>query len=95
MARCSTMKPVAEIGIRTLEQDARAVVAGAAAGEMITISDRGRPVAQMTPLPVCRLQQLIHSGARAPRRPITALPKRLAGPSVADAIIAARHVERS
>ena len=36
------------VGIRELRQNASQVVARAAAGEVITITDRGRPVAQMT-----------------------------------------------
>ncbi len=94
--RCSTMKHMAEVGIRALKQNASAVVARAAMGETITITDRGRPVAQLAPLPVGRLEDLISSGrARAPRRPISRLPKRRPGPSVADALIAAREDERS
>ena len=40
------------VGVRALKQNASAVVAEAAAGETITITDRGRPVAQVVPLPV-------------------------------------------
>lgn len=62
------------VGIRELKQNASAVVADAAAGETITITDRGRPVAQMTPLPSSRLQGLLDAGrARPPRRAITDL----------------------
>ncbi len=38
------------VGIRALKQNASAVVAEAAAGEVITITDRGRPVARIVPL---------------------------------------------
>ena len=38
---------MSEVGIRALKQNASAVVAEAAAGETVTITDRGRPVAQM------------------------------------------------
>lgn len=57
--------------MRALKQNASAVVSGAAAGEVVTITDRGRPVAQMGPLPVTRLASLLESGrARPARRPI-------------------------
>ncbi|NOX31973.1 MAG: type II toxin-antitoxin system prevent-host-death family antitoxin, partial [Actinobacteria bacterium] len=37
------MKHTSEVGIRALKQNASAVVAEAAAGETVTITDRGRP----------------------------------------------------
>ena len=94
--RCSTMKHMAEVGIRALKQNASAVVARAAMGDVITITDRGRPVAQMTPLPGGRVQELVESGrARPPRRSIAQLPRRRPGPSLSDALIALRDDERS
>ncbi|MFT5202590.1 MAG: prevent-host-death family protein [Candidatus Aldehydirespiratoraceae bacterium] len=42
---------MSEVGIRALKQNASAVVADAAAGETVTIADRGRPVARMTAIP--------------------------------------------
>lgn len=55
-------------GIRELKQNASAVVARAASGESITITDRGRPVARLTPLEQSTLDRLVASGAaRAPR----------------------------
>ncbi|MGV9671830.1 type II toxin-antitoxin system Phd/YefM family antitoxin [Gordonia sp. NPDC003504] len=42
---------MSEVGIRALKQNASAVVAEAAAGETVTITDRGRPVAQTTAIP--------------------------------------------
>jgi prevent-host-death family protein len=90
------MKHIMEVGIRALKQNASAVVARAASGEVITITDRGRPVAQLTPLPGGRLEELVEGGrARPPRRAITELPKRRPGPSLSDALIAARDDERS
>ena len=74
------MKHMGEVGIRALKQNASAVVASAASGENVTITDRGRPVAQMTGLPATRLQRLLASGAaRPPRRSITDLPPPEAG----------------
>jgi prevent-host-death family protein len=37
------------VGIRELQQNAGAVVARAAAGETIVVTDRGRPVARLVP----------------------------------------------
>ena len=55
------------VGIRALKQNASAVVAAAAAGDIVTITDRGRPVARMTAIASSRLAELIESGrATAP-----------------------------
>lgn len=60
-----------QIGIRELKQNASAVVARAAAGESITITDRGRPAARLTPLEASTLERLYASGqASAPRHPL-------------------------
>ncbi len=56
------------VGIRELKQNASAVVARAAAGETVTITDRGRPVAQLTPLPTSRLDQLVAAGLATPAK---------------------------
>lgn len=50
------------VGIRALKQNASAVVAEAAAGETIVITDRGEPVAQMLPLGTGRLAALEAAG---------------------------------
>lgn len=39
-----------EVGIRALKQNASAVIADAVAGEVITVTDRGRPVARISPI---------------------------------------------
>ena len=65
---------MSEVGIRALKQNASAVVAEAAAGETVTITDRGRPVAQMTAIPRSRLQALTDAGhARMARRRLSDL----------------------
>lgn len=78
------------VGIRELKQNASAVVARAAAGETVTITDRGRPVAQMTPLPTSRLDQLIAAGLATPAQgDWRDLPEPKAIPGVtADALLA-------
>ena len=50
------------VGIRALKQNASAVVAEAAAGETIVITDRGEPVAQLMPLQKERLAALEAAG---------------------------------
>jgi len=57
-----------QIGVRALKQNASAVVTQVAAGEVVTVTDRGRPVAQIVPLSVTRLQGLIVSGQARPAR---------------------------
>ncbi|HOT80721.1 MAG TPA: type II toxin-antitoxin system prevent-host-death family antitoxin [Microthrixaceae bacterium] len=90
---------MSQVGIRELKQNASAVVAEAAAGELVTITDRGRPVAQLVPIGGSRLDALIRAGrARAPRRSIADLPPpirdRSGGRSLTDEVIAARDDER-
>lgn len=57
-----------EVGIRALKQNASAVVAQAAAGEVVTITDRGRPVAQIGPVSSTRLDDLIAADRARPAR---------------------------
>jgi prevent-host-death family protein len=86
---------MSEVGIRALKQNASAVVAEASAGTTVTITDRGRAVAQLTAIPASRLQQLIRSGkARAPRRDISALPAPATGPKLSKELAAMRDSER-
>lgn len=64
-----------EVGIRALKQNASAVVREAAAGELVTITDRGRPVAQLVPMTGSRVEALIAADrARPPRRLLSGLP---------------------
>lgn len=89
------MKHMAEVGIRALKQNASAVVARAVAGETVTITDRGRPVAQLEAIPSSRLQQLLSSGhARGPRRSMVGLPAPVGGPNLSDELTAMREAER-
>jgi prevent-host-death family protein len=62
------------VGIRALQQHASAVVARAAAGERIVVTDRGRPAALLVPIPGAGLERLIATGlARPARRPTSAI----------------------
>ncbi|MGQ0630812.1 MAG: type II toxin-antitoxin system Phd/YefM family antitoxin [Sporichthyaceae bacterium] len=84
-----------EVGIRALQQNASAVVAAAAGGEDVTITDRGRPVARLTAIATSRLAQLVDAGqARVPRRPISELPAPEPGPSLSAELAAMRDAER-
>lgn len=84
-----------EVGIRALKQNASAVVAEAASGETVTITDRGRPVARMTAIPRSRLRALIDSGrARVGRRRLDELTAPSAGPSLSAELQTMRDAER-
>lgn len=86
---------MAEVGIRALKQNASAVVAEAAAGATVTITDRGRPVAQMTAIPQSRLQALIAAGhARVARRALTELGRPATGPALSAELEAMRDEQR-
>lgn len=84
-----------EIGIRALKQNASAVVSTAASGQVVTITDRGRPVAQMSALTGSPLQRLLDSGrARPARSSFDHLPEPTPGPSLSDELQAMRQAER-
>lgn len=87
------------VGIRALQQNASSVIARAAGGEVIEITDRGRPVARLVPLGDGVLSSLVGAGlARPAKRRIKDLPPPLAAvpgrPSLADLLSEARAAER-
>jgi prevent-host-death family protein len=85
----------AAVGIRALKQNASSVVADAAAGATITITARGRPVAQLTPIPTSRLRALVAGGnARPALHDITLLAAPAAGPNLSVELAAMRDDER-
>ena len=100
----------ATVGIRALKQNASAVVARAAAGETLTITDRGRPIARLLPLErKSRIQEMIDAGQiTMPDRNLLDIirEKRLDGgyappvtlrgdgPSLTDTLLAMREDER-
>ena len=89
------MKNMAEVGIRALKQNASAVVARAASGELVTVTDRGRRVAQLSALARSPLQRLTDAGqARPPRRAIQHLTAPEAGPQISDELQRMRAEER-
>lgn len=61
------MTHMSSVGIRALQQNASAVVARAEAGEVIDITDRGRPIARLVPIrPGSRIQELADEGRLRP-----------------------------
>lgn len=87
------------VGIRALQQNASSVVARAAGGEIIEITDRGRPVARLVPLERGTLSSLVEAGmARPAQRRIRDLPPPLPAvsgqPSLGDLLSEARGAER-
>lgn len=56
------MKHMTTVGIRALKQNASEVVRQAAQGDVITITDRGTPVARIVPLRASRLEELRNAG---------------------------------
>jgi prevent-host-death family protein len=90
---------MSEIGIRALQQNASAVVAEAAAGEIVTITDRGRPVARLVPIRESRLQELIDAGRAQPAKGSLAdlpppEPGSPGGPSLTEVLLQMRDEER-
>ncbi|GMQ97795.1 MAG: hypothetical protein BMS9Abin17_0298 [Acidimicrobiia bacterium] len=88
-----------EVGIRALKQNASAVVAEAAGGELVTITDRGRPVAQMVPVAATRVEALIAAErARPALRRLGDLPapsrRRRGRPSLSEELDGMRQTER-
>lgn len=83
------------VGIRALKQNASAVVAAAAAGETMVVTDRGRAVAQLGPLPTRPLAGMLERGeARAPRRSVRELPEPLDGLALSKVLADMRDDER-
>lgn len=56
------------MGIRDLKQNASAVVKRVKAGEAITITERGVPVAKLVPIPDDKYLELVQEGAIIPGR---------------------------
>lgn len=84
-----------EVGIRALKQNASAVVARTAAGEVITITDHGRPVARLVPIATTALEDLTAAGhARPARRRVRDLPPPKKGPALSPVLRQQRAAER-
>ena len=84
-----------EVGIRALKQNASAVVAQAAAGTTVIITDHGRPVARLVPIPATELQGLTEAGqARPARRRMRDLPAPTKGRALSEVLQQQRDDER-
>ena len=88
-----------DYGIRALQQNASAVVADVAAGAIVTITDRGRPVARMVPIRRSRLQELVEAGLATPAKGSLADlpapdPRPAGAPSLTEDLLAMREAER-
>lgn len=83
------------VGVRELKQNASAVVRRSHGGEVITITEHGRPVAQMTPIPESPLDRLVSAGlARPPLTDHADLPPPDEGAPITPALLAMRDAER-
>lgn len=87
------------VGIRALKQNASQVVARAASGEVVTITDRGRPVAQLIPIPGGQISALVAAGlARPAKGSLSALgvpsEARQSEPLLSEAVATMRDKER-
>lgn len=83
------------VGIRALQQHASQVVARVAAGEVLVVTDRGRPVARLVPYTADTLTALVDAGlARPAVLDPGALADPPAGPPLTDALAQVRGDER-
>jgi len=88
------------VGIRELKQNASAVMALVKTGEVVTVTERGRPVGKISPIRKSRLDEMIEAGEAIPAKGNLAdLPPRPPmltkdGRSFTDALIEMREEER-
>lgn len=83
------------IGIRDLRQNASGAVRRVAAGETLIVTDRGRPVAQLTPAARSGLAHLTATGqARPPLARLADLPPIQGTGSLSEALRQLRDEER-
>ncbi len=81
--------------MRELKQNPAAAVQAAAAGDRVTVTDRGRPVAQLLAISSSPLADLRSAGvARAPRRALTELPEPRVGLDLSSSLAELRDGER-
>lgn len=69
------------IGIRELKQNASEVIKRVSSGEWLVVTDRGRPVAQISPINSSALGRLIDAGlVKLATNELSSLPKPLKAP---------------
>lgn len=87
-----------QVGLRELGQNASEVLRRVVAGEVLTVTDRHRPVAQLVPWQESVVARLHSEGAvRAAKTPWEAVPKPLSvtgGQSASDILAQLREEER-
>lgn len=86
-----------QIGVRELRQRASVWLRRVAAGEAFEVTDRGRPVALLTPVPEDRWQRLVDAGVVVPAddsNDVTNLRPVKSTARVGDALRALRTDER-
>ncbi len=98
------MSHMATIGVRELRRDASRWLARVRAGESVVVTDRGRPIAKMVPMPELQdYETLVAEGRIAPGRgrPLSEVLRDLDadfppddGMSVSEALAALRADER-
>lgn len=96
-----TAQPVGEeqsVGVRELRQNASAVLRDVKAGETVTVTEHGQPVARLVPYRMSPLEQAIANGeVRLPTKPTHSFkvpsPKP-DGPSTAEIIADVRGYDR-
>lgn len=94
------------IGVRELRQNASKYLRLVEAGETIEVTDRGRPIAKLTPLeeakPKTRAEEIIEDltrrglliPAKEPRRPFNPLPPIPGKPTLSEILAEMREDER-
>ena len=87
------------VGVRGLQQNASEIIRRAAAGEVVEVTDRGRPVARLVPYAASPLDALVSAGhaRRATMRPSALgvpLPGKRGRPSLSRLLDEARAAER-
>lgn len=81
--------------MRELKQNPAAAIQAAAAGERVTVTDRGRAVAQLLPISGSPLADLRTAGmVRAPRRTLVELPEPRTGLDLSSSLAELRDGER-
>lgn len=84
-----------EAGIRELKQNASAVVSAARSGDIVIITDRGRPVAQLSPVASSPFERLRAAGlVRPATRRLADLPAPEPGPALSAVLADMRDDER-
>jgi prevent-host-death family protein len=87
------------VGVRSLQQHASAVLARVAGGEVVEVTDRGRPVARLVPITQGGMAGLLAAGlARPSRRRLSEmgdpLPADDAAPTLGELLADTRADER-